>query len=122
MSAPNPRHELATKRDLDGIASKLATKVELAEVRAELETEIQQVQLSVEELRASTSADFAQLRAEMAKLATREDLAKLPTHEDLARHVNAIIESIAPAIRVVDDKYADLPARVSALEQQRRRR
>jgi DNA anti-recombination protein RmuC len=37
-------------------------------------------------------------------------------HEDLARHVRAFEESMRSMVSVVDDKYADLPGRVTALE------
>jgi hypothetical protein len=35
---------------------------------------------------------------------------------ELARHTRAIQESMSTQISVVDDKYDDLPARVSQLE------
>ena len=35
---------------------------------------------------------------------------------ELASHTKAIMEYVAGLIRVVDDKYADLPGRVAALE------
>jgi hypothetical protein len=35
---------------------------------------------------------------------------------ELAGHAKAIQESVAGQIKVVDEKYADLPARVAALE------
>ena len=38
-------------------------------------------------------------------------------HEDLARHTRAIEESMRTLISGVDDKYVDLPERVTTLEQ-----
>ena len=37
--------------------------------------------------------------------------------QELARHVNVILEAVRTEISVVDQKYADLPARVTALEE-----
>jgi len=36
--------------------------------------------------------------------------------EELARHTNATFESMSTQVSVIDEKYADLPPRVSRLE------
>jgi hypothetical protein len=41
---------------------------------------------------------------------------------DLANHVKSANEEMRQQVSVIDDKYADLPARVTALETKRRRR
>jgi hypothetical protein len=38
---------------------------------------------------------------------------------EVARHTNAVLEHIRTMITVVDEKYKDLPARVTKLEQAR---
>jgi hypothetical protein len=40
-------------------------------------------------------------------------------HEEIARHTQATLEAMRTQISVVDDKYRDLPARVTALENAR---
>jgi chaperonin cofactor prefoldin len=78
----------------------------------------------------ATKADLAQLEA---KMATKADLAQLATQmatnldlwggalferllTELARHTKASQEALSTLISTIDDKYADLPARVSHLE------
>ena len=86
--------------------------------------------------------ELEQLRQELEPLATKRELEPLATKRDLelwggalqarlieridgteqrlsaelARHVKAILEAMSTQISAVDEKYADLPARVSRLE------
>jgi hypothetical protein len=76
--------------------------------RGELREEIEQLEIRLED--------------KLAHMATKADLEiwggalleRLMT--ELARHTRAIQEAMATQISVVDEKYADLPGRVSRLE------
>jgi pyruvate/oxaloacetate carboxyltransferase len=109
------RHELnqelvhlATKAELAQLASQMATKAELAQLASQM----------------ATKADLAQMatKADLAQMATKADLEiwggalfeRLLT--ELARHVRASQEALSKQISALDDKYADLPARVHHLE------
>jgi hypothetical protein len=80
--------------------------------RGELREEIEQLEIRLEE----------KLEQKLAHMATKVDLEiwggalleRLMT--ELARHTRAIQEAMATQISVVDEKYADLPGRVSRLE------
>ena len=128
---------LATKAEIAALAS----KAELREAIARLATK--------EELQAAFAlfATKEELRAAIAPLATKAEIATLATKaemdhrfeiwggalldriskseqhvlSELARHANAIQESLRVQIVAVDDKYADLPERVSRLERERDR-
>jgi hypothetical protein len=50
------------------------------------------------------------------RLNERIGLVEQHLHADLARHTSAVYESMTAQIRVIDEKYADLPARVHQLE------
>jgi len=106
MSTPVTRGEL--REELAQLATKaevalLATKAELAQLASQM----------------ATKADLAQLASQMA---TKADLEiwggalfeRLMT--ELARHTRAIQETLSAQLSTFDDKYADLPARVSRLE------
>jgi chaperonin cofactor prefoldin len=101
--------QMATKADL----AEMATKADLAEM--------------------ATKADLAQMatKADLAQMATKADLAQMATKADLntwgralvehlmtelARHTKASQEALSMQISTIDDKYKDLPARVSHLE------
>jgi len=122
---------LATKVALEPLATKvalepLATKVALDALRTDLKTEIQQVQVSVEELRSSAAAEFALVRAEMVTKERFEDVTRAvlvgieSVRTDLVQHVNTILTRVTDEIAVVDEKYADLPERMTALEERQR--
>jgi len=81
----------------------------------------------------TTPVTRGELRAEMAALEDRFDkklearLAVMATKADLeiwggallaeiGRHTKAVLEAMSTQISVIDDKYKDLPARVSHLE------
>jgi hypothetical protein len=112
---------LATKAELEPLATKaalepLATKAELYAAIAPLATK-------------------DELRAAVAPLATKAELVPLPTrvemhaaleawayrlreiiNQDIARHIGAAMEQMQVWISTLDEKYADLPGRVSAIE------
>src|SRR6185436_4042711 len=52
----------------------------------------------------------------MAALETALQASEKRMTAELARHANAIHEAVAKHISVIDEKYADLPGRVSRLE------
>jgi hypothetical protein len=96
---------LATKRELQEAIAPLATKVELHEAIAKavapLATKV--------ELEIWGGALMARMDTQLEGL--RRDL-----QTDFARHANAIFEAAQAMIRAIDDKYTDLPGRVSRLE------
>ena len=96
---------LATKRELQEAIAPLATKVELREAIAKavapLATKV--------ELEIWGGALMARMDTQLEGL--RRDL-----QSDFARHANAIFESAQAMIRALDDRYTDLPGRVTKLE------
>lgn len=95
---------LATKVDLE----KYATKPDLETWAGALEHRI--ITAMRAELRAELRSDLrAELSTAMAQSEHRLDA-------QMARHCKAIEESIRGMVRAVDDKYSDLPARVTRLE------
>jgi hypothetical protein len=83
--------------------------------------------------RFATKEDLARFatKEDLARFATKEDLARFATKEDLAasgvnlraeiaqdtaRAINAAFERFGSMFRVLDDKYIDLPIRVTRLE------
>jgi len=115
MSAPATRADLAelrtemfgklaTKADLD----KFATKAELREEVAKLVTKA--------EHRETLEIWAGALIARIEEL-TRMIRIDLPG--ELARHVRAATEAHRAELAVIDEKYADLPERVAALEAKR---
>ena len=123
MSTPVTRGEFAQfEIRLEQRLAQLATKAEIAQ----LATRAEIAQLA-------TKADIAQLatKAEIAQLATKAELElwggalleRIDRFEqrllaELARHTRASAEGLSTQISVIDEKYADLPPRVSKLETQ----
>jgi hypothetical protein len=113
----------ATKDDLvaakNELRAELASKDDLRRVEHRFETTSQNMlQILLREMDrrdARMVAEFAAIRGEIADM--RGSL-----HSELAQHTRAIEESTRAQLRVLDDKYADLPSRVSALEAERERR
>jgi hypothetical protein len=112
MSTPVTRGELKEELDLlrqefrQAIAP-LATKAELAPLATKVELEIwggallariQSSEQGLKELKELIKASERQLQA------------------DLARHAGALFESMSALIKGLDEKYADLPGRVTVLE------
>ena len=105
-------NEMATKADLAQLEAKMATKADLVQLEAKMATNLAQL-----EAKMATKADLAQLEA---KMAYKLDLWGGALFErlltELARHIKASQEALSTQISTIDDKYADLPARVSHLE------
>jgi len=121
---------LATKDEL----AKLATKDELAKTHEKLETLATKDELAKTNERLETLATkdelaktnekleiwFGALHARLLALESRwDELATLVREmpAEFARQTKAIIEHLRDSVRIVDEKYADLPARVTRLEE-----
>jgi hypothetical protein len=135
MSTPVTRGELraeiaplATKAELRAEIAPLATKAELQSAIAPLATKAE-IALLATKAEIALLATKAELRAEVALLATKVELdlwggallARMDAFEhrllaEVARHTNATFEAMSTQISVIDEKYADLPPRVSRLE------
>jgi gas vesicle protein len=99
----------------------LATKVELElwggalleRMGQQLREGMQQMQQQMQQWRQEMQQQMQQWRQEMQQQMQQW---QQQMHSDLARHTGAIHESTQAMIRVLDDKYAGLPGRVSVLE------
>lgn len=131
------------KRTMSGPVTHQELRAELAhvptkaELKAELERYATKADLKAELERYATKAD---LKAELERFATKADLERFATKVDLevwggallarieamsgelARHTQAVLESLSGQVRVIDEKYADLPDRVTRLEHEIPRR
>jgi hypothetical protein len=117
---------LATKAELERAIEPLATKAELQQVKAELEKAIGQLATKVElemwggALLERIDSDWRRTQAQLTSLEHRlfERIERMQQQlqTDLSRHANAIHESVAALIHGFDDKYKDLPPRVTRLE------
>ena len=94
---------LATKTDLDALRSEFQTH------RAETKADIQALRGDMDALRSDMKAMETGLRADMK--AMHEDLKR-----DISRAVGLVGEMLADRVTVVDERYQDLPGRVSRLE------
>ncbi len=127
MSKPVTRGELL--EELQASEIRLEAKLE-AKLEQKLEQKLEEkldAKLDAKLANYATKADLeiwgGALAARTSALETRVDLGfrELSTRIDglygeLARHTRAILESMSTQISAVDDKYADLPGRVSRLE------
>jgi hypothetical protein len=92
--------------------------------RGELREEIAQLEIRLDQkLDQKLEQRFTQMTAQMAsQMATKRDLELWGgalferLQIELARHTRAIQETLSRQVSTIDDKYADLPARVSHLE------
>lgn len=122
MSTPVTRGEL--REELDQRLAPLATKAELERFATKADLERFATKADLE--RYATKAD---LKAELERFATKDDLQiwggalleRMTGLEqrlglELARHVKAMQETLSKQVSVIDEKYADLPPRVSRLE------
>ena len=105
------------KRDLDNRPTKadLANHPTKADLKAALENYPTKADLKAafEGWAAALAATLrSEFRAEMQAM-------RVELNKDLARHVNAANESMRTQLAAVDDKYAELPGRVAALEDER---
>ena len=104
----------------DGWADAL-TKNITQTLRRELNEDMQRMRVEfradMDKMRVDLRADMKQMRVEMrAEISADMQRMRVELNEDLARHVNASDESMRTQIAAVDEKYADLPERVTALE------
>jgi len=114
---------MATKADLAQLEAKMATKADLAQLEAKMATKADLAQLE-----AKMATNLTQMEAKIAtnlvqletKMAYKLDLWGGALFErlltELARHIRASQEALSTQISTFDDKYADLPARVTHLE------
>jgi hypothetical protein len=117
-----------------------ATNMSTPVTRGELREEIANMATKVDLANMAIKADLANMaiKADLANMATKADLANMATKADLAnmatkaradldiwggallaelaRHTRASQEEMSTQISTFDDKYADLPARVTHLE------
>ena len=90
--------------------------------RGELRDELQQLEVRLEQLELKLEQKLAHLvtRTEFemwgGALLARIELGEQRMFTELARHTRAIQESMSRQISVIDDKYNDLPARMSRIE------
>lgn len=98
-----------------------ATKGDLATQRDELRTEMHGIR---DELRGEMQAMEGRLNHAIADsanrvlgvVATTESRMMLELGRQMASYANTIIETVTYRIRATDDRYRDLPGRVSLLE------
>jgi hypothetical protein len=128
MATKQELKQLATKQELKQLATKqelkqLATKQELHEAVAKLATK-QELHEAVAKL-----ATKQELHEAVAKLATKQELhtwggallSRIEQSErvllaQLSSQIKALEESLTPKIAIIDEKYNDLPGRVTRLE------
>jgi hypothetical protein len=105
--------KLATKEELASAVSKLATKDELREAVSKLATK--------DALNDAVGALLAMIQNLSTQVVANTNAIQALSRE-LAGHASALRESMSSEISVVDEKYKDLPSRVSRLEQASARR
>jgi len=107
------KQEFATKQELEHAVSQLATKQELEHAVSQLATK-QELEHAVSQL--ATKQELEMWGG--ALLARLEPLQGMEQRllAELARYTKASQESMSKEVSVIDEKYADLPGRVSRLE------
>jgi hypothetical protein len=83
--------------------------------RGDLRQELDQLEMRLEQKLAHL-ATKAELELWGGALLARFEAGEQRLLTELARHAKAIQEAMSTQISVIDEKYADLPARVSRLE------
>jgi hypothetical protein len=106
MSTPVTRGEL--REELEKLGSRFEQKLETLEHRFDQKLETLDQKFD-QKLRTG-------LEAWGNVLLARIDASEQRLLTELARHTKAIHESMAAQISIIDEKYADLPGRVSRLE------
>ena len=85
--------------------------------RGELREELQQVEGRFDEKLERLLARIESGEQRMtAAISNAIEASEQRMRTDLARHANAIHEAVASQISVIDEKYKDLPARMSRVE------
>jgi hypothetical protein len=107
---------MASATDMSTPVTRGELKEELEQFRHELRHELRQ---ELQELRGEIRHEFAtkvELEIWGGALLARITASQQQLQLDLARHTEAIREWISTMISVIDEKYVDLPSRVSRLE------
>lgn len=104
----DPLEQPVTYRELIDALANFKTSFK-AELKAEFVTKIE-FEARFSQFRHEINEDFTQhTNAVVAQL--RQDL-----HEDFTKHTNTLLEQMQREVRLVDDRYRDLPIRVTRLE------
>lgn len=122
MERPVTRREL--REELDEELAKLKTELRV-EFREEFATKVDLQNMTRLLLREMETREHRMLdRMDTMFTALRGDMAtmRLELSGELAQYTRAVEESTRAQIAALDDKYADLPRRVTALEAERERR
>jgi hypothetical protein len=106
---------LATKTEFQQAVALLATKAELQQAVALLATKVE-LEMWGGALLERIDSGERRMQALEHRLIERIERMQQQLQTDLARHANALHESMAALIHGHDDKYKDLPPRVSRLE------
>ena len=124
------REELANFPTKAELREEFATKAELREELGSLKAELREELASKLDLQTMTRLLLCEMDSRETRL--RADMAAQFEHfehrivttlrDDLAHHFRAAEESMRSQISALDEKYADLPGRVTALEARRKRR
>ena len=95
----------------------MSTPVTRGELRQELAQLEDRFEQKLDKLEQKLDQKFrGGLEAWGEMLLTRIDASEQRLLAELARHTKAIHESVAMQISIIDEKYADLPGRMSRLE------
>jgi len=104
--------QLVTKAEFDEKIAQLVTKAELDERIAPLATKVELERWGG----ALLARVLARIESGERRMIERMDSLEQRLLAELARHTKAISESLWAQIAVIDEKYADLPPRVTKLE------
>jgi len=98
----------------------MATPVTRGDMRAELERLEQKLEMwggaLLERIKAGEQRLLERIKAGEQRLLERIDSSERRLLSELARHTRASYEEMSTQISVIDEKYADLPPRMSRLE------
>jgi hypothetical protein len=108
MSTPVTRGELREE------LAQLATKAELAQLATK--AELAQLATKVDLWGGALVARIQSGERFMERLLERIDSSEQRLLAELARHTKASAEAMVAQISIIDEKYADLPLRMSRLE------
>ena len=97
---------------MESSEQRLIERIESSEQRL---TERMNLDIKASEQRLTERMDL-DIKASEQRLTERIESSEQRLHADLAQHTNAAAESMTAQIAVIDEKYADLPARVHQLE------
>jgi chaperonin cofactor prefoldin len=111
MSTPVTRGELRAELE------RFEIRFEQLEIRLEQKLEQKLAHLATRaELEIWGGALLARIESGEQRMSQRFDSFEQRLLSEFARHANAVQETLSTQISVIDDKYVDLPPRVSRLE------